>query len=246
MSLNRIDPERDIKGNNDPNRETTREENIARAARDFRFERGPGQVEYIRELRQRAQEGTGDYDLTALLWQLAGIRPDPIQTFDKFKLKKNPTLKEAFQAAKDWCQHKGPPLLTLAGTPGVGKSFLAIAAAQEIITKNGLVMYWRVDELLEAYQRQTFDRHRSDMDIDLKAVTFLIVDDLGTQRSTPWGEQFLDGLIDNRYRLKARLMCCTNGKSEDLSPRIADRLADRLYGRVVQIDAPSHRRERAE
>jgi chromosomal replication initiation ATPase DnaA len=241
--LEHIDPGR-LRGPITDSAADLRRENIERAARDFHFEQGPGQVEYIREMQRSVQEGEAGYDIAALLWQLAGIRPDPRQVFDKFLLKKNKTLKDALEATKAWASYKGPPFLTLAGPPGVGKSFLAIAAAQAIVSRNGLVMYRRADELLEEYKRETFDRRRRDMDVDLKAVTYLIIDDLGMQQSSAWSDPFMDGLVDHRYRSRARLMVCTNAKSEDLPARIADRLADRLIGKVIQIDAPSHRRDR--
>ena len=241
--LEHIDP-RKLRGHIPDTGDDVRRENIERASRDFHFEQAPGQVEYIREMQRVAQEGEAGYDISALLWQLAGIRPDPRQLFDKFLLKKNKTLKDALEATRLWSSYKGPSFLTLAGPPGVGKSFLAVAATQAIVSRSGLVMYRRVDELLEEYKRETFDRRRRDMDVDLKAVPFLIVDDLGMQQSSSWSEPFMDGLIDHRYRNRARLMVCTNAKSEDLPPRIADRLSDRLIGKVIQIDAPSHRRER--
>jgi chromosomal replication initiation ATPase DnaA len=239
--MQRIDPSRDMDQAPDAEKERLRAESIARASTVFHFEQGPGQVEYIREMQRQINDGAAGYDLTALLWQLAGIRPDPSQVFDKFLLKKNKTLKDALEATTAWATYKGPPFLTLAGPPGVGKSFLAAAATQAIISRNGIVMYRRVDELLEEYKRDTFERRNRDMEVDLKAVSFLIIDDLGMQQSGSWSDPFLDGLIDHRYRSKARLMVCTNAKSEDLAPRIADRLGDLIIGKVVTIVAPSHR-----
>lgn len=229
----------------DAEREQLRQANIDRAAADWGYNRGLGLVEYIRDIRRRHQEGQAAYDITALLWQLAGIAPDPSQVFGKFKLNKQyPTLKEALEATREWSHSKGKPFLTLAGPAGVGKTFLAAAATQEIVANGGLVIYRRVVDLLKELRQDSFERRRSHVDTDLRQVTFLVIDDLGVQKSSEWALESLDDLVDFRYSTKRPLMVCTMAKSEDLPPRIADRLADGLFGQVVQIAAPSYRRGR--
>lgn len=237
--MEKINLNRDLHQATDAEKERRREESIARAAQDFNLDRGSSLVAYIRELRARSPEGSS-YDIAALLWQLAGIQPDPLQTFEKFDLKKNTSLKTALDAAAEWGRGKGPPLLTLAGAPGVGKTFLAIAVAQDIIQRGSMVIYRRTDELLEQCQGEMLN-HQEQFTLDVKYVPWLILDDMGLQRSTPWGDQFLDGLVDLKYRGHARLMICTNAKKQELSPRIADRLGDVALGRVITIVAPSHR-----
>lgn len=239
--MEHIKPEDFLKQTVNVDREKARLDNIAKTSDQFHYGPGPGLVEYIREARHLSEGEESNYNITPLLWELAGINPDPAQVFEKFKTKNNSTLKEALKASTDWANFKGQPLLTIAGNPGVGKTFLAIATAQTILSKYGLVMYRTVEGLLQEYKRDTFGNRHQGFEIDLKAVTSLIIDDFGREQKTDWSDPFLDSLVDFRYSRKARLMICTNAKSGELSPRVADRLGDRTIGKVVQIDAPSHR-----
>ncbi|MDP3062723.1 MAG: hypothetical protein Q8O40_05880, partial [Chloroflexota bacterium] len=88
--------------------------------------RQPDPREYERrELIQRAMRdfdiGYG-WDLPPGVVQADTREPDPLDAFELNA--KYPTLAHAKEAVLAWCARRGPPLLTLAGTVGVGKTHL--------------------------------------------------------------------------------------------------------------------------
>lgn len=226
-------------------RELLREENIARATRGFNYGPGSGLVSYIRGLRLREEGEEANYDIASLLWRLSGIAITPGQTFETWKSdRRYPVLKQVRDAVYNWAVLKGPPFLTLAGPPGTGKTHLAISAAQLIVSRGGMVMYRRVSQLLDELRRATLADNKEEVLADVRFVSFLILDDLGAEKLSEWTLAALDEIVDLRYSLKRHLLVCTNAKSEDLSPRIGDRLSDKAIGEVIQLAVPSFRRGR--
>lgn len=226
-----------------PDRELARKENIARAERDFGLGPTPGFVSYIRELKQRSWEA--NYDIASLLWELAGIQLTPRQTFDTWLTDESlPVLTKALEAVRSWARFQGKPFLTLAGPPGVGKTHLALAACQSIVARGDTVMYRHVGDLLDRLRRATLSDKKEEVLGDVRLAAFLVLDDLGVEKLSEWGLASLDEIVDARYSQQLNLLVCTNARSEDLPPRIADRLADKAIGQVIELAVPSFRRGR--
>jgi len=227
-------------------KEILREQSKSRAAQDFGFGPEPGLISYIAELTQRQEAGEAAYNIKSLLWQLAGIDRGQRHTFDTWKVdSKYPILKKVRDSVMDWASFKSQkPFLTLAGPPGTGKTHLAIAATQLIVDAGATVMYRRSASLLDEVRAATLAGKKDHIFSDLRASSFLILDDLGAEKFSDWSLAALDEIVDLRYSMRRHLMVCTNQKSEDLPPRIADRLADKAIAEVIQLAVPSYRRGR--
>ncbi|MBA7686736.1 hypothetical protein ES703_95191 [subsurface metagenome] len=116
----------------------------------------------------------------------------------------------------------------------------------------GEVLYRQAEALLDE-MRRTFDltpgqaRDSNLPTFDMVLANFkrchlLIIDDLGVEKPTEWAQARLDSIIDHRWLNGVPTVVTTNLKSEDLPPRIVDRLEDRRCSRVVQISATSYRK----
>lgn len=78
----------------------------------------------------------------------------------------------------------------------------------------------------------------------LKSVAMLVVDDLGTEHSTSWGNSLIHEIFDTRHDDKLRTIITTNIKRDALKAALGDRLADRIAqdGKVVFLEGKSMRR----
>ena len=158
------------------------------------------------------------------------------------------TVNDAARATREWASGLGPAMLTLAGPPGVGKTHLAVAAANYLVAEKALIAY-RTEAILIVELREGLD----DKNVDPVLARFidipwLIIDDLGTEALPDWLTTKEDRLFNERYEAAAggrtRTMVTTNLLGKDLPGRIASRLGDVERGRVMQISASDYRKAR--
>lgn len=170
-------------------------------------------------------------------------------TFESFDLKRAPRMKEAFDAALEFAQGASLPWLVLASPPGTGKTHLAYAIANKIISDAwATVRFWVVVDLLDK-MREIFATSQSDSTIipqrEFEYLAFtpqiLILDDLGAEKYTAWVNEELFQVIDKRYREGKGLVITTNVDIDRLPERIRSRFTDRQMCRIVLTDSPDFR-----
>jgi DNA replication protein DnaC len=163
-------------------------------------------------------------------------------TFEEFEVL--PGTEEAFAAALAFAQEPDGWLF-LHGGCGVGKTHLAVAAAQEIRKLNGNVIFAVVPDLLD-HLRATFDPgsgagydERFTM---IRGAFLLVLDDLGTENTTPWAREKLYQIINHRYNERLPTIVTSNQDHARMDERVVSRLLDRGLTRDVVMDAEDFRR----
>lgn len=176
--------------------------------------------------------------------------PETCGAFDAFLLGGNATLGQAVEAIRQWASGLGPPMLTLIGRPGSGKTHLSTAAGAYLVEHGESVLFRREGDMMAEF-RGAVPRNQVEETLQsFSAVPWLIVDDLGTASVNDSGMlgELRDRLFDTRWhaagtwRGALRTLVTTNLRSKDLPLRVASRLGDSRWGNpIVGIDAPDYR-----
>lgn len=131
---------------------------------------------------------------------------------------------------------KGQKSIVLAGKPGTGKTHLAVAIALEAIRAGRQALFMSVPEMLDGL-RQTLREHGDFYGVmrRLKDVPCLVLDDLGKEKTTQAGLDYLYQIIDYRYRNGKQTVITTNAltMAELKNPYNADKV-EPLISRVLE------------
>lgn len=152
-------------------------------------------------------------------------------------------LRRAFETCVSYARDPEGWLL-LTGTYGCGKTHLAAAIANARVAEGHPAVFLTVPDLLD-HLRASFnpvaETAYDDLFEQLRDTPLLILDDLGTQSSTPWAQEKLFQLINHRYNAQLHTVITTNQRLEDLEPRLRSRLMDAVLVMNVMILAPDFR-----
>jgi DNA replication protein DnaC len=170
------------------------------------------------------------------------------QTFELFSLREGErltaedakNLKKALSYAKLMADNPVGWLL-LMGKFGCGKTHLAAAIANYREAQGFPVLFVVVPDLLD-YLRSTFNPS-SPVSYDrlfeeIRTVNLLILDDLGSQNTTPWAREKLFQLLNFRYNAELPTVITTSLLLEEQDPRIRTRLQDLRLCINFAITAP--------
>jgi DNA replication protein DnaC len=134
--------------------------------------------------------------------------------------------------------------LVLFGGYGCGKTHLAAAIANRAIERGQPVLFVVVPDLLD-YLRATFGPNSPasyDERFDqIRNAPLLILDDLGTQSSTPWAQEKLFQILNYRYSARLPTVVTSNHRLEEIDLRIRSRMVDPDVATVLTILAPDFR-----
>ena len=140
-----------------------------------------------------------------------------------------PGVQEAFEVSHDYAQEPEGWLL-LVGPNGCGKTHLAAAIANQCLEDGAVVLFQVVPDLLDHLRAafapnatEVFDQLFSKM----REAEVLILDDLGSQQSSPWASEKLFQLLNYRYNMGMPTVITANPKGlQGVDERIRSRLAD--------------------
>ncbi|MDD4876372.1 MAG: ATP-binding protein [Dehalococcoidales bacterium] len=147
-------------------------------------------------------------------------------------------FKQAYEAAKAFAKEpKG--WLILCGPSNCGKTHLAAAIANDRISRGQLAYYISTPDLLDrlrsSYNASSEISYNQFFD-QVRNAPLLILDDLGTQSSTPWAKEKLDQLLNHRYNGELPTIIVTITPIEQLDDRIRSRLTDPNLSHVFIVE----------
>jgi DNA replication protein DnaC len=175
--------------------------------------------------------------------ELSSLAPFEDWTFETF----DPDIqgvRNAFEVCVEYAQNP-TGWLYLVGGYGCGKTHLAAAVANYAMAHQRMYPLFCVvpdllDHLRAAFapdQGSTYD----DRFQKIRGADLLILDDLGTENTTPWAREKLFQVINFRYNEQRATVITSNRNMDELDGRIASRLADARICQGIMITAGDFR-----
>jgi DNA replication protein DnaC len=129
--------------------------------------------------------------------------------------------------------------LVLVGPSGCGKTHLAAAIANHCLELGYPVSFHVVPDLLDHF-RSTFGPNSAisydELFEHVRNTPLLVLDDLGTQSSTPWAQEKLYQIINHRFNEQLPTVVTTNVPLEELDERLLTRLTEPNLSRVCVVE----------
>ncbi len=191
----------------------------------------------VREREERAIE-----DLRRLS-NLDAFLDHTFQSFDRSVSGVDEAYVEALKYARNpdgW--------LFLHGNCGGGKTHLAVAIALHAMERQKLsVLFAVVPDLLD-HLRAAFSPEATvaydDRFNTIRTAQLLVLDDLGTENTTPWAREKLFQIFNHRYNERLPTVITSNQDFRRVEERVLSRLLDTRLTRYVHVDADDYRRRR--
>lgn len=124
--------------------------------------------------------------------------------------------------------------LLLTGDPGLGKTFLSAAIAREVSGEGFSVVYDTAAHIFERFEARKFGREAGEaVEADVERVLdcdLLILDDLGTELTTPFVQSALYSIVNSRITDRRATILSTNLKLDELGRRYTPQIASRVEG----------------
>ena len=112
---------------------------------------------------------------------------------------------------------------------GTGKTHLAAAIGNRRLELGEPAIFVVVPDLLD-HLLSTFSPASTtefdDLFESVRSAPLLLLDDLGTQTTTPWAAEKMFQILNHRYMMRLPTVITTNVRLEDLGDRLSSRMAD--------------------
>lgn len=144
---------------------------------------------------------------------------------------RNENIARKYVANFDAMRKQGTGLL-LCGQVGTGKSFLAAAIANELISQGTPCLMTNFSRIISRVSEK-FGGDQKYLD-DLNRFDLLIIDDLGAERDTEFTWEKVMNVIDARYRAGLPLIITTNFEPKDFADR-GDIRRQRVFSRLKEM-----------
>ncbi len=181
--------------------------------------------------------------------ELSSLSLHSDKTFENFSLRpelppdERENLKRALLIAQDFAREPAD-WLVFTGTYGCGKTHLAAAIANYRVGQGYPALFVTVPDLLD-HLRATFSPTSlvsyDERFEEVRTAPLLILDDLGTQSTTPWVAEKLYQLFNYRYNARLPTVITTADEIETIDPRLRARILDLRRCTVFAILAPAYR-----
>lgn len=143
-------------------------------------------------------------------------------------------IKEVLMACKKFCENfdKNKSGVYICGNAGVGKTYLSCCIANYLISQGHTVLYqnaFRLFSFLEDYKFLRVDRTENEEFYDyIYNCDMLIIDDLGTEFSTPFAKAAFFDIINMRADNKKSTVINSNLSLSELSNFYSPRVKSRI------------------
>ena len=172
-------------------------------------------------------------------------------TFESFKTRGRKGLGEVQANSLEWAFNRARQYaaalngwLLLQGGFGCGKTHLAAAIANSVVSMGVPTLFLTVPDLLDTL-RFSYDSEDTTFEQrfdEIRNAPLLVLDDFGTQNATGWAQEKLFQIVNYRYINKLPMVVTTNLDLDEVEARIRSRLADPELVSAVRIAAPDYRR----
>ena len=185
---------------------------------------------------------------TSRLLRYSNLGPLTRLTFDNIlprgrstDLENQRLFSKAFEAAKAYAENP-QGWLVLVGASGSGKTHLAVAIANSCIERGLQASFIVVPDLLD-HLRTTFapgsETSYDELFEQVRNAPLLVLDDLGTQTSSPWASEKLFQVLNHRFNAQLPTVVTTNAVLGQLDESLQSRLTDPALARVCVVEKSS-------
>ena len=128
--------------------------------------------------------------------------------------------------------------ILMKGATGLGKTYLSLAIANEVIRRGYGVIYVSAPALLAELEKEYFSRNASDSGTSemLADCDLLIIDDLGTEFRTQFSTSQIYQIFNSRILRHKPVIINTNLTMSELEKAYTDRFVSRINGAAQKLD----------